>query len=110
WPAVPLWCWGLASATCGLGMGLAYAPLSLVTLAQADPDRQGEATSSLQMTDMLGNALGAGIGGALVTLGATLGHADWVALAELFGVAALMAVIVAILAPRLAAPRRSLAG
>jgi len=107
WPAVPLWCWGLASATCGLGMGLAYAPLSLVTLAQADPDRQGEATSSLQMTDMLGNALGAGIGGALVTLGATLGQAEWVALAELFGVAALMAVIVAVLAPRLRAPDRS---
>jgi MFS family permease len=67
-PAVPVVVgvvgWGIA----GLGMGLAYAPLSLTVLAEAAPGDEGFATSGLQLSDVLGTALGTGTGGALVAL------------------------------------------
>ena len=48
----------LAWAVAGLGMGLGYAPLSLVVLAEAPPESQGVATAALQLSDVLGTALG----------------------------------------------------
>ncbi|MDQ3293741.1 MAG: MFS transporter, partial [Actinomycetota bacterium] len=56
-------------AVAGFGIGLAYAPLSVTVLDQATPGSEGSATSSLQLTDVLGVALGAGAVGALVDLG-----------------------------------------
>jgi MFS family permease len=79
WLSVPLF--GLA----GLGMGLAYAPLTLIVLREAPVQEQGSASSALSLTDALGTALGTGITGALVaasvrqtdepTLGLALGFA-----------------------------------
>ena len=61
-PAVPaavgISCWSIA----GFGIGLAYAPLSVVTLHEAPEGQEGRATSSLQLSDMLGTALGLGGG------------------------------------------------
>lgn len=54
--------WGVA----GLGMGLAYSPLSLAVLRDAPPAEQGRATSALQLSDTLGFTLGAGVAGAIV--------------------------------------------
>jgi MFS family permease len=54
--------WGVA----GLGMGLAYATISLTVLETAPKGQEGTATSAMQLTNMLGTALGAGIGGAIV--------------------------------------------
>src|SRR5262249_1383088 len=62
WLAVPAWMVG------GLGIGLAYAPLSQAALAAAEPGRMGAASSSLQLSDVLGVAVGTGIGGALVAV------------------------------------------
>ena len=98
---VPLWGWVLASAICGFGMGTAYSPLSVVTLAEAEPGREGEATSALQLTDVLGVALGTGVAGAVVSLGDRLGSDEWTALACVFVGTALMAVLVTVLAGRL---------
>jgi MFS family permease len=53
----------------GFGIGLAYSPLSVTVLGLAEPARQGVASSSLQLSDVLGTALGAGLGGAFVALG-----------------------------------------
>ena len=103
--AVPLWCWVVSSATCGLGMGMAYSPLSVVTLARADPDRQGEATSSLQLTDVLGYALGTGVAGAIVTLGDPLGHEDSGGARGALRHGGVMAVVVGVLARRLTVRR-----
>jgi MFS family permease len=65
-PAVPL-AEGLAAWTlAGSGMGLAYAPLSLLTLRLAPPGREGQASASLNLADVLGTALGIGVGGAAV--------------------------------------------
>lgn len=62
WVAVPVW--GLA----GLAMGLAYPPLSVSALGAAAPGRDGEATAALHLCDVLGTAVGAGLGGAAVAL------------------------------------------
>lgn len=58
-------CWGVA----GLGIGLCYAPLSVTVLGLATPGSEGRATSSLQLSDTLGVALGTGATGAIVELG-----------------------------------------
>jgi MFS family permease len=61
WPLAVIG-WGVA----GLGMGLAYSPLSLAVLRDASPAEQGSATSALQLSDTLGFTLGAGVAGAIV--------------------------------------------
>lgn len=93
--------WILGSAVLGLGMGISYTVLSVVTLGEAEPGREGEATSALQLSDILGVALGTGFAGVLVTLGDRLGAADRVPFVAIFVLAALMAALVAALAPRL---------
>jgi MFS family permease len=94
--------WGLA----GLGMGLSYSPLSLTVLAHAPPGGQGAATSGLQLSDVLGTALGTGIGGAIIAGAATAGFDGWVGLAGSFAVGIVAALDGAILARRLPGPRQ----
>ncbi|HET9691297.1 MAG TPA: MFS transporter [Acidimicrobiales bacterium] len=64
----PVWLGVVAWAVAGLGIGTAYAPLSVTTLEQAPPGEQGRASAALQLTDTLGTALGAGAGGAAVAV------------------------------------------
>ena len=69
-PAVPV-AEGLAAWTvAGLGMGLAYAPLSLMMLREALPGQEGQASASLNLADVLGTAIGIGVGGAAVAAAA----------------------------------------
>ena len=69
-PAVPV-AEGLAAWTvAGLGMGLAYAPLSLMMLREAPPGQEGQASASLNLADVLGTAIGIGVGGAAVAAAA----------------------------------------
>jgi MFS family permease len=93
-PAVPL-AEGLAAWTvAGLGMGLAYAPLSLMMLRKAPPGGEGRASASLNLADVLGTAIGIGVGGAAVAAGAggnlALGIAAAFAAAAAVGVVALV--------------------
>ncbi len=86
---------GLAAWTvAGLGMGLAYAPLSLMMLRHAPPGREGRASASLNLADVLGTALGIGVGGAAVAAGAgrnlPLGITAAFAVSAAVGVVALM--------------------
>ncbi|MCA9877029.1 MAG: hypothetical protein KC442_04595, partial [Thermomicrobiales bacterium] len=62
--------WGLA----GLGMGFAYITLNLTMLELAEPGQEGNASSSMQLTSVLGSGLGTGVGGALVALGHAQGN------------------------------------
>ncbi len=87
---------GLAAWTvAGLGMGLAYAPLSLLMLREAPPGREGWASASLNLTDVLGTAIGIGAGGAAVaaatsrSLALALGVLAAFVIAAAVGVAAL---------------------
>lgn len=91
WVALPAW--GIA----GLGMGLAYSPLSVSTLGVAQAGREGAATASLQLCDTLGVSLGTGTGGALIALADGQGWATstGVALAFALGIAAAVAGVAA---------------
>jgi MFS family permease len=68
-PQTPIVAAVAAFAVAGLGMGLAYGSLSLAVLRVATPGAEGLATSGLQLSDVLGSAVGTGIGGAFVAFG-----------------------------------------
>jgi MFS family permease len=91
-PALGVVAWALA----GAGIGTAYSPLSVTTLDRAAAGEEGRATSALQLCDVLGQALGTGVAGAIVAAAASrIGHGPGVALAFSFAVAvALTGVIV----------------
>jgi MFS family permease len=65
-PAVPVAVVFGCGIVLGLGAGLTYPPLSASTLASAAPGHEGAASSSMQLAEVLGVALGAGIGGVAV--------------------------------------------
>ncbi len=89
--------WSIA----GLGMGLAYAPLSVTVLGLAEPGREGSASSSIQLTDVLGIALGTGLGGAFVALGEAQGWATRSALELAFPITLAVALLGVLAARRL---------
>jgi MFS family permease len=90
-PAVPV-AEGLAAWTvAGLGMGLAYAPLSLMMLHQALPGQEGRASASLNLADVLGTAIGIGVGGAAVA--AAAGSDLRLGITAAFGAAAAVALV-----------------
>jgi MFS family permease len=78
-----------AWAVAGLGMGLSYAPISLLMMREAPAGREGWASASLNLTDVLGTATGVGIGGAAVAAGSAAGSLSAGILAA-FGIAALV--------------------
>jgi MFS family permease len=99
-PAIPAWIGLVSWAIGGFGIGLAYAPLSLVTLAVAPPGEEGRASSGLQLSDMLGTALGTGVAGAIVTFGAVTLNSETIGLVMVFFVAAAVACLGAVLGNR----------
>jgi MFS family permease len=72
-PSVPVWTVAITWSVGAAGMGLGYAPLSLVMLDSAEPGREGAASAGLQLSDQLGFALGTGVAGAAVALGEVAG-------------------------------------
>lgn len=66
--AVPVYFAPVAWGFAGLGMGLAYSGVSLTVLQTATPGQEGAATSSMQLSSILGTAIAAGIGGAWIDL------------------------------------------
>ncbi len=91
--------WGVG----GLGMGLAYAPLTLVVLDEAAAGAEGTATAALQLSDTLGVALGTGVSGAIVAAGASLAWTSGTALTIAFTVCGAFAIATALAAARLRA-------
>lgn len=99
-PAAPVGAGLLAWGVAGLGMGLAYAPLSVTALAEAETGREGAATSALQLSDMLGTALGTGLGGVLLSAGVALTDRDSAGLTAVFGLSVAAALGATLLARR----------
>jgi MFS family permease len=99
-PGVPLLVapagWGLA----GLGMGLAFSTISLVILEAAEPGQEGTASAALQLANVLGVALGAGLGGAII------GNANVGAVASQSGIIVHDIAMVGVLALTALAARR----
>jgi MFS family permease len=103
-PQVPIAAGVAAWTVAGFGMGLGYAPLSLTVLREATPSGVGAATSGLQLSDVLGTALGTGVGGALIAFGHGAGLEPWAGLLAAFAAGALVGVLGTGLARRLAHP------
>jgi MFS family permease len=104
-PTVPVAVAVTAWATAGLGMGLSYAPTTLMMLRHAPEGREGWASASLSLSDVLGSALGAGFGGAAIAAGAVYGWSLSTSVAIAFALPAAVAVAGLALSGRL--PSRS---
>lgn len=97
-PEVVIVTWAIPS----LGMGLMYSAVTLVVLRGVAPADQGSASSSLQLADILGTALGAGVGGAITAAGGRLGPDSLgQALAVVFAVSVVAALVGAVASRRL---------
>ncbi len=57
----------------GIGMGFMYSAVTLVVLRGVEGSEQGSASSSLQLSDILGMTLGAGVAGAITAAGTRTG-------------------------------------
>jgi MFS family permease len=98
-PGVPV-AEGLAAWTvAGFGMGLAYAPISLMMLQKAPPGQEGRVSASLNLADVLGTAIGIGVGGAAVT--AAAGRDLPLGIAAAFAAAAAIGLVALAVAGRL---------
>ena len=75
-PAIPaqiaIAAWGVG----GLGMGLAYSTISLVVLETAPKDQVGSASASMELSSVLGTALGTGLGGVIIAFTAGTGRSQ----------------------------------
>jgi len=91
----------LGTAISGLGIGLAFSSLSVAVLASAEPGREGFASSALQLCDVLGVSIGAGLGGAIVASGDRLDVSVLVSVGVTWVVCALVAVGASTLVGRL---------
>jgi MFS family permease len=99
-PVVPVAIAALAWGIAGLGMGLAYSTTTLVVLESAPPGEEGAASSAAQLANVLGTALGTGIGGTLVTLAnAWAAHSTRIGIA-LVDAGAIVAALLALLSAR----------
>jgi MFS family permease len=99
--AVPFTAWSIA----GLAMGLAYAPTSLLMLQEASSDRTGWASASLNLSDVLGTALGTGLGGAALVLASNQGWSISTGITVAFALAGLGGVAGLAVSGRLPAAR-----
>jgi MFS family permease len=100
WPAAPVAIVPLGWAVGGLGMGLAYPSFSLITLARAGEGEEGRASSALKLNEVLGAAVGAGIGGGIVAIGDASGW-ETAAMATVFAIMAAVALLGMALSSRL---------
>ena len=101
---LPFWSVHVGWAAGGLAIGLGYAAHSQLTLRCAPPAQYGAATSSLQLLDNLGVALGTGAVGVVVTLGDDAGWAAGDAVATALVVAAAASVLGLVVSRRLPSP------
>ena len=95
-------------AVAGLGMGLSYSMASVVVLAEAPADGVGAASAGLQLADVLGVALGTGLGGAIVAAGESGPWSRRTSIAAIDCLMVAVALLGALVAIRL--PRRTAAG
>jgi len=100
-PATPVDVGLVAWTVAGFGIGLAYAPISLLMLREAPVGREGWASASLSLADVLGTALGIGTGGAAVAAAAARGWPLAAGVGIAFAIAGAGAVTLALASRRL---------
>jgi MFS family permease len=82
----------IAWTVAGFGMGVMYAPTTLLMLSAAPAGREGWASASLNLADVLGSALGIGIGGAAISAAVGLRLPLATGIATAFAITAVAAV------------------
>jgi MFS family permease len=97
--AVAILVWSIA----GFGMGLAHPSLSVAVLAEAEKGREGAATAALNLSDVLGVALGTGASGAILAAADAFGWNARTPLVCVFAVSGAIAVFGALAARRITA-------
>jgi MFS family permease len=95
--SVPVQFAAVSWAVAGLGIGMTYPCFSLTVLGGAEAGAVGAASAALKLNEVLGAALGIGIGGAIV---AAAPHAERGAIAVTFAIMAATALVGAGLASR----------
>ncbi len=101
---------GIAAWTvAGFGMGLCYAPITLLMLDAAPAGREGWASASLNLADVLGSAMGIGIGGAAISAAVTLHWPLGVGIAFAFAITAIAGVLGLTVSRRLPSSHRTAA-
>src|SRR5262245_7617278 len=88
----------------GLGMGLAHSTISLTVIEQAPAGSEGAASAAMQLANVLGVALGAGLAGAVVALVERGGLAPRTGFSAAFGIMLAAALVTLALARRLPTP------
>jgi MFS family permease len=91
----------VAWTVAGLGMGLSYSPITLLMLAEAPAGREGWASASLNLADVLGAALGIGIGGAAISAAIRFGPSLAAGLAAAFAIMASAGIVALAISRRL---------
>lgn len=89
--------WGIG----GLGMGIAWQTLTLTVLSEAEEENVGASSAALNLSNVLGIALGTGLGGAIVATGDS---ADWgtaTSVGTIFAMMFLVALLAVLTAARL---------
>jgi MFS family permease len=105
--AVPAWFCVPAWAIAGLGIGMAYSSISLTVLRHAPAGSEGATASSMQLADILGNAVGTGIGGVAVAAAVAGAGSAVIGVAATDGLAGALAIAGVFVASRLRAPNAS---
>jgi MFS family permease len=80
---IPVWIVAAAWGISGLGIGLAYSTLTLIVLERASKGEEGRAATALQLANVLGVALGTGLGGATLGLMTAAGRSQAFAIASI---------------------------
>jgi MFS family permease len=89
--------WGIG----GLGMGMAWQSMTLAVLSEAPEDRVGASSAALNLSNVLGVALGTGIGGAVVSAGESAGWDTAVSVGAIFATTFGVALLAVATAARL---------
>jgi hypothetical protein len=92
--------WGLA----GLGMGIAYNTDSVLAIQAETEHSAATVSSSMQLTDSLGQVLGTGMGGVVLAIATAARWGTSIGIAITFGLTIAVSVIGILLAPRMTAP------
>lgn len=101
WPAVPPYVGGLFWSLGGLGMGLAMASVSVLVLELSPKPDQGANSASLQVSDGVGCVLLIGVAGAIFAAFHGAAGTDAGTFLAIYLTMATVAVVGAVLAPRL---------
>jgi hypothetical protein len=98
---VPLLLPYVAWSVAGVGIGIAYSTISVMGLSLAKPGAEGSTASMVLLSDSLGLAAGAGLGGSAIAMAQAAGLSLRTGLAGVFGLALLAAIALVLICSRL---------